>query len=232
MRSCSTASPRLSSSRTSARRNWCPPPAGGGSKSWNSARSARSRRERRRSELRAQRVARPSGPPVAPPEEARGRPRGDTLASSEPDAFIPSPCRRLLTTADSRSARGSACSCGRAATLAPRPTYRVPYGAADLFSRARRLRRRLGDARRASSRTGSTRPTTRSRRPRHRCAQGVLRGLRTRPTARASVISYEPEDANARVPRAERESSYALRAAAGSSSASRWADGRATPSCT
>ena len=37
----STSSPRLSSSRTSARRNWCPPPAGDGANSWKSARSAR-----------------------------------------------------------------------------------------------------------------------------------------------------------------------------------------------
>ena len=40
------SSPRRSSSATSARRNWCPPPVGGGANSWKSARSAAPRPRR------------------------------------------------------------------------------------------------------------------------------------------------------------------------------------------
>ena len=43
----STVRPRRSSSDTSARRNWCPPPVGGGANSWKSATSAAPRREKR-----------------------------------------------------------------------------------------------------------------------------------------------------------------------------------------
>ena len=81
MRSCSTARPRPCSSPTSARRNWCPPPAGAGSKSWNTAMSADPRREP--SHSASARTRRTAGRPAR--RTSRGAARtstGDTVTST------------------------------------------------------------------------------------------------------------------------------------------------------
>ena len=65
--------------------------------------------------------------------------------------------------------------------LAPRATYRVRVRSGRSLPRARRLRRRLGDSEERRRGRNLRRAVPRSRCSRHRCAQGVPRGTRTRP---------------------------------------------------
>ena len=191
------SSPRPSSSRTSARRNWCPPPEGGGAKLVEEREvGASAPRARAQSSLGAD-------PPTdglpRPARRARDGPRlhDDTLTSPGLDALgQPSRPRHPPLAACRSRTRVGLLRLEAARRTRPRDAYALRFGGGYDLPLARRLRDRLG-----VSRVRRRRRRLRRRLPRapwsstsgahkgYYGAYALLRGAR-------AVVSYEPESAN------------------------------------